>query len=96
MEAKRREEGAVELRGPRERIQDFMRRWANALRRSQVPYEGNRVLRVLAVAIVAIVAILLALRALRVFRVVMLPAAIGAIVVVGGWLLIGSLFLPMP
>ena len=68
----------------RERIEDFMRRYG---------YEANRVLRVLTVAIVAI---LLALRALRVFRVVMLPAAIGAIVVVGGWLLIGSLFLPMP
>ena len=71
----------------RERIEDFMRRYG---------YEGNRMFRALAVAAAILLAILLALRALRVFRVVMLPAAIGAIVVVGGWLLIGSLFLPMP
>jgi hypothetical protein len=49
-------------------------------------------LRVLAWA----VAILLALRALRAFRVVAGRAAIVAIVVVGGWLLISSLFLPIP
>jgi hypothetical protein len=69
----------VEPRGPRERIEDFMRRW-----RSQVPYEGNRVLRVLAVAI------LLALLVLRRLRVIAVPVLIGAILV-AGWLLIGPL-----
>lgn len=61
----------------RERIEDFMRRYG---------YEGNRVLRVLAVA----VAILLALRALRVLWVLALPGFIGAMLVVGGWLLLSS------
>jgi ABC-type glucose/galactose transport system permease subunit len=67
----------------RERIEDFMRRYG---------YEGNRMFRALAVA----AAILLALRALRAFRVLAVLAVIGAIVVVGGWLLISSLFPPMP
>jgi hypothetical protein len=65
----------------RERIEDFLRRYG---------YEENRVLRVLAV----VLAILLALRVLRVLRVVAVPAAIGAILVVAGWLLLGSLTIP--
>ena len=66
----------------RERIEDFVRYF---LRR--YGYEENRVLRVLAV----VLAILLAL---RVLRVVAVPAAIGAILVVAGWLLLGSLTIP--
>jgi hypothetical protein len=58
---------------PNRRIEDLLRRYG---------YEENRVFRVLAVA----VAILLILRVLRVLA---LPLAIGAILVVGGWLLLG-------
>jgi hypothetical protein len=65
----------------RERIEDFLRRYG---------YEENRVLRVLAV----VLAILLALRVLRVLRVGAVPAAIWAILVVAGWLLLGSLTIP--
>jgi len=62
----------------RERIEDFMRRYG---------YEGNRVLRVLMVA----VAILLALLVLRRLRVLAVPVLVGAMLVVGGWLLLSSL-----
>jgi hypothetical protein len=71
-------EGAVEPN--RERIEDFMRRFMR-----RYGYEENRVFRVLAAA----VAILLVLRVLRVLAV---PVAIGAILVVVGWLLLGPGF----
>ena len=65
----------------REKIEDFMRRYG---------FEGTRVLRVLAVA----VAMLLVLRMLRVLAV---PVLIGAILIVGGWLLLDpGLPDPMP
>ena len=64
--------------GPREKIEDFLRRWRSR-------YEGSWVFRVLAVA----VAILLALLVLRRLRVLTVPVLIGAILV-AGWLLVGS------
>jgi len=68
----------------RERVEDFMRRYE---------FEG-RVVRVLVVAVAVLLVLLLTLRGLRVLRVVVLPAAIGAILVVSGWLLLGSLTIP--
>jgi len=77
----------VEQRSYRERIEDFMRRWLR-----QVPYEGNRVLRVLASLGLVAVVILLVARVFRMLRVLTVPA----VVVVGGWLLISWIFLPIP
>ncbi len=79
----------MEQRSYRERIRDFMWRYG---------YGGNpRALRVLAVAVAILlavaVAIWLVLR-LRVVRVVAVPAVIGAILVVVGWLLLGTLTIP--
>ena len=65
----------------RERIEDFMRRYW---------HEGNRVFRVLVVAAAALLVLLLALRGLRTLRVMAVPVLIGAILVVG-WFLIGPL-----
>jgi hypothetical protein len=65
----------VEQREPGERIEGFLRRYGSEA-------EGNRVLRVLGVA----VAILLVLRVLRMLAI---PLLIGAILLVGGWLLLG-------
>jgi hypothetical protein len=68
----------------RERIEEFIRRYWR---------EGNQVLRVLAVAVAVLLALLLALRLLiRGLRVV--PVAIGGILVVAGWLLLGPLTIP--
>lgn len=64
----------------RERIEDFIRRFM----------PENRVLRVLAAVLAAAVAILL----LRGLRRLAGPALIGAILVVGGWWLLGSLTIP--
>jgi hypothetical protein len=70
----------------RERIEEFIRRYWR---------EGNQVLRVLAVAVAVLLALLLALRLLiRVLRVVAVPVAIGGILVVAGWLLLGPLTIP--
>ena len=69
----------------RKRIEEFIRRYWR---------EGNRVLRVLAVAVAVLLALLLARRVLRVLRVVAVPVAIGAILVVAGWLLLGPLTIP--
>ncbi len=69
----------------RERIEEFIRRYWR---------EGNRVLRVLAVAVAVLLALLMARRVLRVLRVVAVPVAIGAILVVAGWLLLGPLTIP--
>jgi hypothetical protein len=65
----------------RERVEDFMRRYG---------FEG-RVVRVLVVAVAVLLVLLLTLRGLRVLRVVVLPAAIGGILVVSGWLQTDSL-----
>jgi hypothetical protein len=62
----------------RDRIDDFIRRYW---------YEGNRVLRVLAVAVAILLAILLALRVRRGLRLLATPVLIGAILLVGAWLL---------
>ena len=57
--------------GPKEKIEDFLRRWRSR-------YEGNRALWV--VVLVVLVALLL-VRRIRVLR-VLVPAAIGGIVVI--------------
>jgi hypothetical protein len=67
----------------REKIEDFIRRYG---------HEGNRVLRVLAVAI--LLTLLLANRVLRGLRLLAVPALIGAILVVGAWLLPDWLTIP--
>ena len=72
---------------PKRRIEDFIRRWRSR-------YEGNRVLRVLAVAVAILLAMLVAIRALRVLRALAKPVLIGVILVVGGWLLLGTLTIP--
>ncbi len=65
------------------KIEDFLRRYW---------HEGNRALLVLAVVLAVLVAILL-VRRIRVFR-VLVPAVIGGVVVVGGWLLVSPLLAP--
>jgi hypothetical protein len=70
--------------GPREKIEDFLRRHG---------YEGNRAPLVLVVVLAVLVALLL-VRRLRVLRVLVL-AVIGVIVVVG-WLLVSPLLAPTP
>jgi hypothetical protein len=62
----------------RERIEDFIRRYG---------HEGNRVLRVLAVAVAILLTVLLANRVLRGLRLLAVPVLIGAILLVGAWLL---------
>jgi hypothetical protein len=73
----------VEQLSYRERIEDFIRRY-------ELRYGGNRVIRVLVVA----VAILLALLVLRKFRVLAsfaIPVLTLGAILVAGWLLIGPL-----
>ncbi len=77
----------MEQRSYHERIRDFVRRW-------RIRYEWSPALRGLVLAVGVLlavaVAIWLVLR-LRLVRVVAVPAVIGAILVVAGWLFVGPL-----
>ena len=73
------------MQGGRKRIEDFIRRYWR---------EGNRVLRALMVAVAILLVVLLALRVLRGLRRFAIPLAIGGIMVLSGWLLLGTLTIP--
>ncbi len=77
----------MEQRSYHERIRDFVRHW-------RIRYEWSPALRGLVLAVGVLLAVAVALwlvLRLRVVRVLAVPAVIGAILVVVGWLLLGTL-----